>query len=303
MTLIHHDATERGFRALRAWIVVLWLWVVLRQPVNDLHELPEVAFVPPEIFQHLFPDDGGWLLRPMVLDALQVGSLLCLVLTLVTRVAPATGILAAGFVTLHQGLTRSFHYVHHAQLALLYALYVVVLFQLSLSLSRSRRSQGSAPNTALGAGLNLWTLPFLGVLGVLCLTYSFTGVYRVAHGGPELFWSDSLEFWLADRALVFGAPWRALLTDLPGTWEFLNVGFALVTCFETLAPLTLAWRPFRWAFIVVIGAFHVLSFGLMGIPFWENLLLFPLFVDRVPFRSALPGGRGAGGAAVPAAPP
>jgi hypothetical protein len=285
--LIHADATERDYTLLRAWILGLWLFEVLRNPIGDLDRLPAAGYVPPEVFQRAIPGDGSWLVQAGVPDAVQWSAVVVLVVSMFARRWALAVAVAAVLVTVHQGLTRSFSYVFHPQLALLYGLYAIVLFDVARALipARARASQ-EAGSSARSAGsdaetVSVWAVPYLGVLGALCLTYSFTGVYRITHGGPALFFSDALEGWLVHRPLVFGQGMGQALVGLPAAPIWLGVGFAVVTLFEALALFALVSPRFRLWFVVVMVGFHVSTYAFMGIAFWQNLLLFPLFFERV----------------------
>jgi len=59
-----------------------------------------------------------------------------------------------------------------------------------------------------------------------------------------------------------------------------RVGFVVVTLFEFLTPLCLLSRKFRYVWLIIIIPFHFLTWLLMNIFFWQNLLLMlVLFVD------------------------
>jgi hypothetical protein len=289
--VIHEGATERDFKLLRTWVIGLWVFEILRNPISALDLLPLAGYAPPEVFQRAIPGGGTWLMQAGVPDGIQSAALAMLIAALFTRWAWA-GALAAVLVTVHQGLTRSFSHVFHAQLALLYALYAIVLFEVIRAVlsrqepkSRDAGSPGVEEGTDTHVG-NVWAVPYLGVLGVLCLTYSFTGVYRLTHAGPALFFSDSLEQWLVNRPLVFGVGVGQALIDLPAAPIWLNAGFAVVTFFEALALFALVSPRFRLAFVAVMAGFHLSTYAFMGIAFWQNVLLLPLFFERKRTASA-----------------
>jgi hypothetical protein len=283
--VIHEGASERDYALLRAWILGLWSFEVLRTPLTHLDRLPSAAFAPPELFQRIIPGRGTWLMQAGVPDAVQWAAVCFLIGALVLRRSAWLAVAAGALVTVHQGLIRSFTYVFHAELALLYALYVIVLFEVvRVALPPGATPASNTPTSAAesrgatAGSANVWGVPFLGVLGALCLTYSLTGVHRIVSGGPSLFLSDTLERWLVDRPLVFGRGNGEVLVGLPAAPVWLNVGFAMVTLFEALALFALVSRRFRLPFVAVMAGFHVSTYVFMGIAFWQNLLLLPLFL-------------------------
>jgi hypothetical protein len=125
-------------------------------------------------------------------------------------------------------------------------------------------------------------VPLVGIVLALCLTYTFAGIYRLLHGGLALFTSAQLPAFVARNSLQLVQPTGNLgdwVLHAPAAAWLLSVGFPVVTAFEVLAPLCLFVRRFRYAFMAVMVPFHVLSWLVMQVWFWENLVLYLLFFD------------------------
>jgi hypothetical protein len=183
---------------------------------------------------------------------------------------------ACVLLTLRQGLKRGFAgHLEHQDLVLLYAAYLLALCPLADRLIPPARRRAEAS----------WTLdgvPLVGIALSLCLTYTFAGVFRLLHGGLALFTSAQLPAFVARNSLQLVHPMGNLGGWVLGTPEaawLLAVGFPLVTAVEVLAPLALFSRWFRYVFVAVMAPFHVLSWLIMQVWFWENLVLYVLFFD------------------------
>ena len=68
---------------------------------------------------------------------------------------------------------------------------------------------------------------------------------------------------------------------LPILALLLQAGFPIATVFEVLSPLCLFYRRFRWAWILVISAFHVATGLFMQIWFTANFLLIFVFLTDI----------------------
>ena len=67
--------------------------------------------------------------------------------------------------------------------------------------------------------------------------------------------------------------------DRPIFVTILETGYPIVTLLEILAPLCLVSLWFRRGFLLMMLPFHVMTFLVMGILFWENLALYVLLFD------------------------
>ena len=131
-------------------------------------------------------------------------------------------------------------------------------------------------------GINLSGIPLVAILITLCFTYTLVGVYRIVHGGIEIFSSGSITFWAMRNSYQAVQPaWgfgRSLL-EYPIFNSIFLWGFPIITLFEVFAPVSLFSRRFRCVFLGVMIPFHFLSWLFMEVFFWANLLLFILFFD------------------------
>jgi len=121
------------------------------------------------------------------------------------------------------------------------------------------------------------------ILTLLCLSYTMTGTYRLIHGGVEIFREGSATFWAIRNSYQLAHPaWGLgkLLLSHPVLSQVLNASFPIVTLFESAGILALIYRPFRWAFLVVVVGLHLLSWMFLEVFFWENLFLLAFLVDR-----------------------
>lgn len=129
---------------------------------------------------------------------------------------------------------------------------------------------------------NVCGIPLVAAFTALCLTYTFVGLYRIVHGGIDVFSSGSITFWaLRDSYQVLNPAWGfgRLLLEYPLLEKMLILGFPVITVFEVLAPICLFSRFFRYVFLLAMIPFHFLSWLFMEVFFWENLVLFVLFFD------------------------
>jgi hypothetical protein len=117
---------------------------------------------------------------------------------------------------------------------------------------------------------------------VFCATYSLVGIVRLTTQPLEIFASDTMLWSILKHSsrpwLIDFDAWR-WIDAWPWLMPVVNVGFAISTVFEALAPLALLSAQFRRAFLVVIVGFHVSVIVLMELPFFHHLALLVLLVD------------------------
>lgn len=139
----------------------------------------------------------------------------------------------------------------------------------------------SHANSREAPGTNLYSAGLLAVALVLCFTYSFIGIRRVAFGGIEVFTGDALLTSLALRSLEYGPfdfDYGLLPLRMPWLAFAAKIGFVVVTIFEILSPFVLISRRFRYAWLAVILSFHFATLFTMNIFFWENVVLILVFL-------------------------
>ena len=276
MNLLHQRATPHALRLVTVTVFGLWFLIVALDPIQQLSLLPVSLFEPVGLLRVLPPSLGAWLPSPTFLLGLKAATLVSLALVLLNRWATPAAVGACALLTLSQSIARGFAgHMDHKQVVLLYAAYWLAVLPLADAIARKR---GSAASGAV----SLSGIPLVAILSTLCLTYSFVGIYRLVHGGLEVFRSGSMTFWALRNSYQVLHPswgWGRGLLGQPVLDQALNYGFPIVTLFEVLAPLCLIWRWFRLVFLAVMVPFHFFSWMFMEVFFWHNLVLYLLLFD------------------------
>ncbi len=269
--LIHSRATPQARRFLTQLVFGIWWIYILCDPLSDLASLPPAMFQVTGILT--LPFVHGYLTVP-VLWVLKISLLLFLAMAFLKVRFILSALASAVLLTLHQGLVRGFGHINHAEIVLLLAVYVLVL---CAAADRWTERKGKGPDE-----FNADSVPFIGILLVMCLTYMFTGIRRLIWAGLEPFTSDTILYHILVNSLLNDTPrgeiYR-LIVDNPLMSALLRVGFMVINIFEILAPFCLVSRKFRYAFVAVMAPFHILSWLLMHVFFWQTLALYFLFFD------------------------
>ena len=222
------------------------------------------------------------MLDPAVLQGIKLTLILSLILALAGPLRRSASVLACLLLIFYQGLVRGLTYTQHAELSLLYAALILTLFSLADAVNQRR-------GLSVKPGVNLHAVPIQTLMILMCLSYSFIGLFRLGAGGMELLTSDTLKYWIVKNSIYPNSDTSfriGLLTlDYPGIPTLLNGGFILTTVFEVLAPLCLVYTAFRRVWLVVMLGFHANVLLLMNISFWENCLLYLVFVNYHPWVS------------------
>jgi len=276
--LLHAQATPGVLRWLTAGVFGFWCVRAASWSVQPLTVLPESLYEPVG-FLSILPDlaISVMLTRPFLLTV-QWLTVVTACLAALSRGGATCALLACAGATLLEGIVRGFggHISHH-DLVLLYAAYGLALFRVA-----DRFVPSGAQPDATRSGI-----PVVATIALLCVTYSFTGMFRLLRGGMELFTSGSLTFWALRNSHQYIDPTWGLgrfLPELPLVNAFLTLGYPIVTLFEVLAPVCLWSRRFRYVFLAVMVPFHLLSWMFLEIFFWESLLLYVLFLDLPRWR-------------------
>lgn len=268
--LLHHDATPEALDFLKVWIFGIWFVIVITDPLKSLSTLPAVYMTPVGFLQLLPQTLHNGLLTLPFLCSLKIAMLLALLCVIFNFFPRTTGVIACILLTVYQSLIRSFGYINHAELTLLYAVYLWVLF----TLVNGKKQEGK--EAAL----------FIAIALVLCFSYTLTGVNRLIQGGGAVFQEGNLLFWIlenANRSSYTMAHADQWIGQYPWALKILAIGFPFVTVFEIMAPCCLISRPFRHAFLCLMIPFHLINWLFMDILFLENLLLFPLLINIQPW--------------------
>ncbi len=279
MTLPDRPPPYAAVRALRTVVFGIWFVKTALDPLQSLARLP-ISLYEPVGFLTLVPAGAEPLLiETPFLYALKGTTLLALGLVLAGVGRTAGAIVACLLITLQQGIVRGFSgHIHHGDLVLLYAAYLLALFPLADAVARK---QETSPRT--GPMASSERVLITAVLTALCLSYTLTGTYRFIHGGIETFRTGSATFWALRNAYQVVDPawgWGKLLLDAPLLSHMLDASFPLVTAMEAAGIAALIVRPFRWVFLASMIGLHFVSWLFLEVFFWENMILFGFFLER-----------------------
>ena len=270
--LIHSNATPAARRFLTRWVFGIWFLIILTDPFTDLAYLPQGIFHPTGILT--IPFAHGYFTAP-ALWALKAGLLIFLLAAFFEFQFLMTSCLASILLVMHQGLIRGFGHISHGEIVLLLAACLLSLLAVADAIVRRKKRPAFS-------NVNIDSVPFIGILAVMCFTYSFAGIHRLVYSGPGSFFSDAILNHVLINSLTTDTwPFRLHDAVLSNGWAstLFKAGFPVLTLFEILAPLCLVSRPFRYSFVAVMFPFHILSWIFLGVFFWETLVLYMLFFD------------------------
>ncbi len=275
--MINEHVRRQTLGFVRACVFLIWLVKIIPDPFFFLAELPFSIFKPSGVLRLVPTGVWQWLLDANILSAFKVFLVLTLILAMIgVKPYRLIAVIAAILLTVHQGLVRSFTFVNHQELGLLFCVYALAVFPAADGFSWPKRKQPvSSPQTYAGALLTMTLL--------VVLPYCAIGAYRLVHAAPAIFFDDSLPFWLGSLSGLDADGWSLGLWVLrhPMLVLILKVGFLIITFLELLAPLCLILPRFLKLWLAVIIPFHFLSWFLLNIFFWENLLLIALLMTNV----------------------
>jgi hypothetical protein len=235
MTLLHADASPEARRAVTVWICALWIVRLIADPLTDVARLPLEAFHPVAPAAWLPRAFEAYLLHGGVLQALRLTSILALACVCLGRYVPMALLVTAATLTTLQAILRGFGHVNHAELCMLYAIYAFAFVSVLEHLRGPRDEQALA------------ALPLVIIAGVLCLTYALTGIYRLSHGGFDVFTSGSMSAWVIEAAYVPASPQFGLGSLAAPTYArwLLDLSFPIVTLVEVTALFALTSATYR----------------------------------------------------------
>jgi len=275
--MLHERVSPRTLGLARMWVFGLWIHRLLTEPFPEVAAMPLAVFQPIGVLRLLPASLWPAVLTTPALEALR--AILLAGLVLVALGVPGYRLLAPLVClvgTFQQGLVRSFGYVSHGELGLVYAAWVLACFPAADALALRRRPQRYAAPVMYAAPMRI-------VAGVLAVLYAFVGIRRLAAGAPEVFVDGSILRWAVLRALQggVGEGYGDEIVAVPWLATLLVVGFPLVTVLEALAPLCLVSPRFRAAWLGVMVPFHLATRAVLQIFFRYNLLLLPLFFVEI----------------------
>ncbi len=285
MRLPHWDATPEALRLVRRLVFATWFLRVAFKPLEQL------AFIPPSLFDPVGPmallpaSVEQWLHGAAFLYALKAATLLALALVIAGVALRPMMVASCLLMTVFACLWRGFAgHMDHESVLILFAGYLLTLFELA-DARVDRRGEPPRPGAPTRAGIPLTT-----ILVVLCLAYTMVGIFRSVRGAPAVFTTSSLTFWALRNAYETAEPawgWGKYVVEYPWLGWVLNAGFPVITLFELTALAALVSRWYRYAFLLVMVPFHLVSLFVLDVFFWENMVLYVLFFEL--------GRRGAGG--------
>ncbi len=275
LELIHEQAGPRMLRLTRLGVFALWIFKLLLDPLWRLADYPHSLFQPISILTLLPTAALDDLLTPTGLTLFLLVTLTVLVIGLTNRAFPLVSTLAALLLTAYSCLIRSFGPAVHTDIVALLAVYVLAAFSWADFFQEKLSKDKSSPNA--------WcSYPLVTIVALLCLSYALVGYNRIVRGGLPIFTGDTMEVWAIDaslRAYYFNTNIGWHIPDWPFVVFMLKSGLPVITVFEIIAPLCLAWPHFRWMFIPFMLSFHLLSLVFMNIFFFDDMLLYLLLID------------------------
>jgi hypothetical protein len=263
---LYKGAGERTFILFRLMVFAAWAAKLVATPIGELTLLPLSAYQSIGIPLKYIPDfilSKELILSGVFLEVLKWSAFLVSVFAVAGPFKNVSAMAACVLLTVFQGLIRGFGFINHAEIPLLYAAYIVAAFPLF----RSKNYQ----------------TPFILFLTTFLFTYSFIAAHRVAYGGAEVFLTDRISYWIAEKTFdassYFQIGWGVWLFKYEWVRQMFILGFPFVTAVELLAPFSLVSRRFRWFFLAVVYSFHFMTWFFMDLLFWECMLLLLLLLD------------------------
>jgi len=275
LELIHEEAGGPLLILTRLGIFALWIVKLLLDPLWRLADMPREMFQPVGIIGLLSPTAIDLLLHFLPLYVFLVVTLVVLGFAMLQRWFPLTSTLAAILLTFYSSLIRSFGPAVHTDIVLLLAVYALAGFAwadwIAVKFGGKKYQAGT------------WSsYPLVTIVAMLCLSYCLVGLNRTVAGGARVFTGDTMEAWCIDASLrgyYFNTNIGWHIPEWPLLVLMLRSGLPVITLFEITAPLCLASSHYRWIFIPTMLSFHLLSLVFMNIFFFDDMLLYLLFID------------------------
>ena len=272
---LHVGASAARLGAVRVLVCVMWLAIVVPDPLAYLAALPATMGQPVGVFHMTLGPDALNVLKGALI-VLLVG---CLAGVPGWRVlAPLTALL----LTAQQALLRRYTFDNHEELALLIVTWVMALFPAADGLSWPRRR---------ARGGDVYAVALQAMTAFLLVPYCLIAAHRLATAAPGVFTGESLPYWLASLHALDRDGWGTGLWALghPGLVTALKAGFFATTIFELLGPVCLVAPRFAVVWAIVVIGFHIVNWFTLNLFFWQNaLLVFALVLCGVPRSSVRP---------------
>ncbi len=271
--LLHNPTSPQGLAIARIWIYSMCLGDLVRErtaelvglPLHYFHRIGVLELLPEKVFAGLY--DTEVLLGFKIVVA--IGLIACILGLRPFRLfaVPTSLLLVA-----HQSVALSAGHINHGELMMLYAACVLAWAPCTDAYSLGRRPPVRRDSAAFTAPMVLISFLFL-------LSYTFTGVHRLAQSGVAIFFDDSIVRYVVKVGYQpgeYGSSAALQWVALPVVQVALRLGFAYVTVMEVLSPLSLFSKAFRRLWIVSMLAFHFSTLVLMQLFFFHNVVMMPL---------------------------
>lgn len=267
--MIHASADARALGLVRAVVFGLWFVLLAFDSFEQIALLPVEAFEPYGVLR-LIPD-GAWphLLTEPVLFTIRLTLLAAtLAAALGVRGYTAFATIAAIGLTFHQGASRGFAHINHAQLPLLYMTYVLAVYPAADGFVLNGKEKHGRKEH--------YVFAMRAMMVIVLFAYTTIGLYRITQSSPEIFLGESMLYSIGKnthRASFYGMQWGSLVLEHRFLLPVINLGYFIVTLFEVLSVFCLVSRSFRWMWLLVMVGFHLSTLFLMNLLFWHNLIL------------------------------
>jgi len=271
-------ATARDLGVLRTAVFGIWLVIIFFTPITSYTSLPASLFEPLGIYRLLLGSGDGAVMQFILTEgflvflkmALLAGCLLCMI-----GIRPFRWIAVptVALLFLADAITKGFNgFVNHAELGILYASLVLVMFPSADGFTPFKKKKSAAGK----ASDTNYVAPILTIAFILCMAYTFIGVHRLLYGGMEQFFNHAMEVHLLVNSYNYSKYGFGLgLWVVSSDWLMIlfKTGFFAITLFEITALFAIINRTFAYIWMAVIIPFHFLSLFTMNIFFWENTVL------------------------------
>jgi hypothetical protein len=261
----------------RVLIFSVWFLRVAFKPLYQLNLIPESLYQPVGVLGLLPRSVEALLHTTGFLYALQAATLLSFALVIAGVALRYTMVAASILMTLFASLWRGFAgHIDHESIIILFAGYLLTLFAWA-DWRADAKGEREPPGGPTRAGI-----PLTSIVAILCFVYTMVGLFRTVRGTPAVYLSDSLNFWALRNAYETidpAAGWGRFVLAYPIMGHLLKAGYPVITLFELTAMLALFSKWYRYAFLVVMIPFHVLSLFVLDVFFWENMVLYVLFFE------------------------
>lgn len=271
--------------AMTLRLCVLAMWIAYVVPLN----LAPFSFVDPDLLSGF--GYGAAVIRgvtswdlwntPGVLLLAKWSAIASLAVAMLSRrLAPAAGVASLILVGTIVGIIKGLGgYANHSEIVPLIALAVVAACPMP--------GANTVGDWLFRRGAVRPADPFLeqrarvliaGILVSVILPYTYIGLFRIFHGGFQIFANDAIGRYIASSSKDFSVL-PAWLNSAPMV-PVLSWGFAATTVLEVASIATLWSNHFRRAWLLWMLLFHVSTVALMNIFFWQNMVLLLMVFGR-----------------------